>query len=1145
MKTTRKYSISGGRSLSLIGLGLVGMIVLTVSIAHDAIAQQPDAQYADVSQESSTEVPSNLGRKYMQEVSINENFVNAGILDVFERIESKTQFKFSYDNNDINKSLRFSIDARGMTVRDVLTVIANQTSLSFKQLNNDIIVRFQQKPEINKQAVEKTITGTITNQEGVTVPGVNVVLKGTAIGTVTGIDGRYSLNVPDDADTLIVSYIGYITQHVFIDGRTVIDVVIEEDVQALDEFVKIGYQTVRKSDLTGAVSVIDAKEAGAVSTNSVVESLQGLAPGVTVRNGGRPGQMGNIEIRGIGSFRNAAPLYIIDGMYADPNATINPNDIESIQILKDGSAAAIYGSRAANGVVIITTKKGQEGPTKVNVNAKVGLQQLPKRWDVMNAQEFAAMQRTQYENSGQIPPTSVGSDFNSDIDTDWQDEGFRQGYMQDYNVSLSGGSKNSSYMVSGSWFENKGVLIGNEFERASLRINSTSEKGMFFFGENLLLTHTTEEFPAEGNAFYDLPQLLPIIDVQNPAYIDEDLNPEGWGYGSPDAVTYAWNYPAINSLNKTYNNFAKIVGNAYAGLKFTDYLNYKFNVGVEASFDRSRNIRKDGIRSYAQSPVPNSITETRGQFTSVLLEHTVNFDKQFGLHEINAVAGFTQQESNANFTTGGRTDMLQFNDNYLSQIDAAIGEDVAFGGVTNSFIIRSWLGRINYQFDKRYLLTLTGRSDSDSRFGEEYRTGFFPSVAAGWRISNEDFFESKVINNLKLYGSYGILGINTIGPFEYSGFLNSNPRAVFGATQQVYAGAYMAQLFNPLLRWESRKMTSVGVTTSLWEDKLIATAEYYNNLSDDALVNVPLAGYLGNLGGNPAVNAASVRNSGFEFSATYRSYEKPFKWELSANLTTIKNEVVKIADTGEGSDYIQLTNSRIEVGQPIGEWYLIETDGIFQSESEVASHVDSEGNVIQPFAQPGDIRFVDHNNDGQITEDDRQFLGSPWPTLQTGMQFSASYRSFTLNVQLMGVFGHTIYNDVRRILDSYQNTNFRSDISPWTPTNTDTDDPRLALQEGDPAISDNNRAASDRWLEDGSYVRLRNIEIGYNLPSSTLKRVGFESVRVYVSAQNLLTFTNYSGLDPDVPGQGIGEQGFDAGNWPASRIFSIGLQCGF
>ncbi|MCA1762887.1 MAG: SusC/RagA family TonB-linked outer membrane protein, partial [Flavobacteriales bacterium] len=665
MKPTSNQCISVYWRLAKTGLSLMFFALLMGAAPNDGQAQQPDEQYATISKDSAKELGETPVRKYMQQVTLDANFVNAGILDVFARIESQTQFKFSYDNNDINKNLRFNIDAQGMTVSNVLSIIANQTSLSFKQMNNDIIVRFKkQKDEPREEAIEKTITGTITNVEGYTVPGVNVVLKGTAIGTVTDIDGKFELTVPDDADTLIVSYIGYVTQYIPINDRTTIDVVIEEDIQALEEFVKIGYQTVRKSDLTGAVSVIDTKKASAISTNSVVESLQGLAPGVTVRNGGRPGQMGTIEIRGIGSFRNAAPLYVIDGMYADPNATINPNDIESIQILKDGSAAAIYGSRAANGVVIITTKKGQEGPTKVNVNAKVGLQQLPKRWDVMNSREFAAMQRMQYENSGVTPPSSVSTDFDPSIDTDWQDEGFRPGHMQDYNVSLSGGSKNSSYMVSGSWFENSGVLIGNEFERASLRINSTSEKGMFFFGENLLLTHTTEEFPAEGNAFYDLPQMLPIIDVQNPDYVDPDLNPEGWGFGSPDAVTYAWNYPAINSLNKTYNTFAKIVGNAYAGLNFTDYLNYKFNVGVEASFDRSKNIRKDGIRSYAQSPVPNSVTDTRGQFTSILMEHTVNFDKKYGRHEINAVAGFTQQETNVNYTTGGRTDMLQFNDEY-------------------------------------------------------------------------------------------------------------------------------------------------------------------------------------------------------------------------------------------------------------------------------------------------------------------------------------------------------------------------------------------------------------------------------------------------------------------------------------------------
>lgn len=1129
----------------------VWILVLLVSVIPKGIDAQENVEYTQMIPAKKSPVSQDV--KNINDVIMTESLENLSILEIFKEIESSTNFRFAYDNNDLNKDLRITIDSEGKSIGDILSQLSNQTSLTFHQINNDIMARFKTKKEElkPKTAVDKTISGSVVDQNGQSVPGVNIVVKGTAIGTATDMNGKFFLVVPDNSDTLVVSYIGYITKEEIIGGRTTLTIQIEEDIRTLEEYVVIGYQTVRKQDLTGSVSVIDTRQAAEISTNSVVESLQGLAPGVTVKNGGKPGQMGDIEIRGIGSFRDKSPLYIIDGMYADPNSTINSNDIESIQILKDGSAAAIYGSRAANGVVIITTKKGKEGPAKISVSAKYGIQQMPKTWDVMNNQEFAAMQRRQYENSGLIPPPSVGSAFKSNINTDWQKEGYRTGKIQDYNATLSGGSKTSNYLVALSWFENEGVLIGNDFERVSLRINTSGKKGRFFFGENMVVTRTIDEAPATGNAFYDLPQLLPVIPVQDDALKNPSANnPGGWGYGTPAAPTYAWNYIAINDLFRNSSTFAKIVGNGYAGFDFTDYLQYKFNAGLEASFDRTKTVRKDGNWAFNQSPVPNQISEGRGTFSSVLLEHTLNFNKDFGKHHVDAVFGYTQQYFDHQTNFASRTNMQSFNGEYLTEIDAADGTDVAFGGVENRFLIKSLLGRANYIYDDRYLLTLTARRDGDSRFSEEYRYGFFPSVAAGWRISNESFFTSEKITNLQLYGSYGVLGINSIGPFEYAGFLNINPRVIFGPDQSVNTGAYLANLYNPDLRWESRRMINIGVTSNFLKDRLTVTLEVYNNLSEDALVAVPLAFYLGNLGGNPDVNAASIRNRGLEFSASYRQFEKTFKWEISGNVTTIQNEVMKIADTGVGSDYIQIGNSRSQVGHSLAEWYLRETDGIFQSIEEVNAHLNADGVLIQPNAKPGDIRFVDQNGDGQITDDDRTFRGSPWPTLQTGLQFNASYKQFSFSMQLAGVFGHMIYNDVRRVLDSYQNTNFRSKVNPWSPTNTNTDDPRIGLEadpsgnQVDPAIADNNIGTSDRWLENGSYVRLRNIEIGYNLPKTVLTKFKFESMRVYVSGQNLLTFTEYSGLDPDIPG-GINTIGFDGGNWPASRIISVGLQANF
>ncbi len=422
-----------------------------------------------------------------------------------------------------------------------------------------------------------------------------------------------------------------------------------------------------------------------------------------------------------------------------------------------------------------------------------------------------------------------------------------------------------------------------------------------------------------------------------------------------------------------------------------------------------------------------------------------------------------------------------------------------------------------------------------------YRSGFFPSVAIGWRLSEESFFNVSQVSDLKLRASWGQLGIVTVDSWDYIGFLNSNPRAIFGPDQAAFVGATQARLANEDLLWETRTSLNVGFDLGLFENQLYLSAEYYNALSEDVLVNLPIAWYLGNLGGDPALNAASIRNQGVEVTATYRSEPGAFKWNVSANLTTIKNTVEDVGNQGEGIDYLQTGITRSQVGRSVGEWYLLQTAGLFRNQSEINEYTNDEGTLIQPFAQPGDIRFVDVNGDGQINQADRTFRGSPWPTLQTGAQFNASYNEFTLNFQLVGTFGHQVLNGVRQILDSYQNTNFRSDIDPWSEDNPDGDDPRLGVSINDPGLIDNARLESDRWLENASYLRLRNIELGYMLPQSFNERVNIQSARVFLSAQNLFTITSYSGLDPDVTGNGILDRGFDNGNWPASRVFSLGL----
>jgi TonB-linked SusC/RagA family outer membrane protein len=1091
----------------------------------------------------------------LDEVKLSLSVDRASITQVLQEIEKRTDFVFAFTESVQNIEIDFTFAYDQASLRKILEEVSLRGRLQFKRINNTISVVHFPKDHSKQPPIVTvfTVSGKVTDDQNLPLPGVNIVLKNTTTGTTTDAEGQYTLSIADEEanGTLVFSFIGFATIEQAIAGRTIIDVALEQDVTSLDEVVVIGYQTVEKRDLTGAVSVIKPETAARVSANSLAESIQGLAPGVTVRNGGAPGQMAKIEIRGAASFSDTNPLYVIDGMIADANTTINMNDAESIQVLKDASAAAIYGSRAANGVIIITTKKGREGDPKVGFSAKYGLQRIPKRWNLMENQEFAATQRTLYQNSGLTPPLSVDAQFDPSINTNWQDEMLQTGTIEDYNLTLSGGTKSSAYLISGSYFRNEGVVIGHSFKRGSLRLNSSTTRGRVTFGENLVLTNTNEEKPREGNSFYDMPLMLPVIRVKDPAFISA-TNPEGWGIGHTNAVTYAYNPVAVNNLSLGTSNYAKLVGNAYVDVKIADWLTYRLNGGAEVSFDFHKSTRKLGIWQFNGAPKPSSVDEERARFLSLLLEHTLNFNKTFGDHKLNGVVGISDQHTTLDLTSGGRTDLQIYDGEYMTTINSAIGVATAGGERRIDNRIFGTLGRVHYGYRDKYMVTLTGRIDEDSRFGQNFRTGTFHSEALAWRISEEGFFNIDWINDLKFHASYGELGIVPLGSWDYTAYINNAPRAIFGVGQTPYVGITQAQLANRNLKWEERIVKNVGLDAGFLENRITLSVEAYNSLSKDALLELPVGGYLGNLGGNPFVNAGSVRNSGFEFTATYRNSNRQLKWDITANATTIKNTVEDVGSRGKGIDYIQIGNTRTKVGRSLGEWYLLRTDGLFQTQAEVDNYVSSTGGIIQPYSKPGDVKYIDLNGDGTINAEDRDFVGTPWPTLQGGMQFNASYNQFSLNVQLVSVFGYKVYNDVRKIMDGYQNTNFRKDINPWTESNTDTDDPRLG-RDTETGITQNNRGDSERWLENASYTRIRNIEIGYRLPATLLSKASLLNARIFVSGQNLLTFTKYTGLDPDVVGNTdpnnrqarILERGVDLGNWPASRVVSFGIQCEF
>ncbi len=994
---------------------------------------------------------------------------------------------------------------------------------------------------------QSTVSGRVVSTAGEALAGVTVVVRGTSNGASTDANGNFTLTLAPGQEngTLVFSYIGFRSQEVPIAGQTTVNVTLQSDEQALSEVVVIGYQTVRKEDLTGAVSVVDASDARRVTANTVAESLQGLAAGVTVRTTGAPGAGAKIDIRGTGTFGANEPLYVIDGMLSNATPDFNPNDIESIQVLKDASAAAIYGSRAANGVIIITTRRGKEGPLQITGNVKTGIQQFRKRWDLMNSTQFAELNRQAYAEVGVPPQTSVSTEFDPNVDTDWQEALMRTGSTQDYNLSLSGGSQTGTFLVSGNYFNNKGTIIDNSFERANFRINTTGERGRFSFGEFLLLSYTHDDY-LEGNPLVDMLRMLPTMPIQSSRYVGPN-NPEGWSVGDPVfANTFAENPIALQNLLQRDLYSYKIRGNAFVQFEILEGLAYKFNAGLESSFDNFRGFRRPGVIRQNTPNVRATADENRAQFLSTLFEHTVNFERQFGEHNVSAVAGISNQIFKYEQIYGQKQN-LPFNSagQYYTVLNQ--GDNPIVGSFRNEWAILGYLGRINYSFADKYLLSASFRRDGDSRFGPDYRWGNFPSVSVAWRISEEPFFTVPGVSDLKLRASYGALGNSEVlSPWQYFGRISPFPRAIFGPEQSIAPGAINIQLANQDLHWEEKKTTNFGVDAAFLNNRLSVTAEYFISETEDVLTNLPVPLTTGNAApagttSSPPVNAASLRNTGVELSATLRSAENPFQWDLNVNLTHIKNEVIGLGNLGEGRTYIQSGDARTQVGRAIGEWYVLKTDGIFQSQQEIDAH------RVQPNAKPGDIRYVDADGNGILDVDkDRTYVGSPWPDIQGGIVFNASYNNFTFSMQWYGVAGNKIYNRPRYWTDrGNENASYRSDYSPWTPTNTDTEDPRIGFGTTDPGIQLNARPDTDRWLEDGSYLRLRNLEIGYNLPVTLLQGIGVQTARVSLSGQNLVTFTKYTGLDPDIVGVNIFERGLDNGQYPALRIFSLGVQFGF
>lgn len=977
-----------------------------------------------------------------------------------------------------------------------------------------------------------TVRGVVTDTQGEPLVGVTVQVEGTSTGTVTDMDGNFVLqNVPSNA-TLEVSYVGMTTQVVSLNGRTSVRITLDEDAELLEEVVVIGYQTIRKADLTGSVSVFNPDEMKNTIVTGTVGDALGTLPGVTVRTAGAPGREGKVEIRGTGTFGNSTPLYVVDGVVSGANRDFNFNDIESIQVLKDASAAAIYGSRAGNGVIIITTKQGKEGKMKIDVSSRATMQWLP-RYNLTNRDQWIELNDLAFANAGRQPANHF------DGNTDWQEEVFKTGIVQDHNISFSGGNSGSRYFISGNYQHNSGTTIGTQSERFTLRSNTSATRDFgdnvtFRIGENITLSHFAVD-ELNTNPIVDVYRMLPTI----PVYDENNAARGGYGYGDGSRdVTFGTNPFAKEDFEDTKNSNLRVRGNLFTELELLKALKYRFNLGFDFSNDRHSYLRKEGYWTYNQPYDPSSLNKNQAQYQGLVFDNTLEYNKKFGKHDISAVLGTSYFTSTYEQIWGTKNDVLMTSDGrYFDTLDAALSNPKT-GNYRDLQKLFSVFGRVNYNYDERYLLSFTMRRDESSKFSPDNRVGYFPSVSAGWRISNEDFFESSWIDDLKIRANYGVLGNSNIGVWDWVSFITTFPQAVFGTGQNVHTGMTQIRLANNDLKWERLTQLNVGFDAMLLNNRLNLAVDYFLKETKDVLAPMQILMVTGNNGGNPYVNAVTLQNTGVELSATWRDrINSDFGYSINVNGSFLKNKITEIAYNLK--QFTQWDTKSLP-GEPIGEWYLIKTDGLFRTQEEVYAHTNSEGKIIQPDAKPGDVKYIDYNDDGIITDDDRQHCGSTIPKFELGMNLGFEYKNFDLQIQMGGAFGHKSFNGPRSAFDRFDdNSNYRVSYDPWTPENPNAKDPRPIY-----ADSRNVRGNQDRWLENGSYLKVKQMALGYNLPKSMLGST-FSNIRVYVNAQNLITFTSYTGLDPEFLNTNIWDRSYDGGYYPNPYGVTFGAQISF
>ncbi|KAA9036654.1 TonB-dependent receptor [Ginsengibacter hankyongi] len=1079
------------------------------------------------------------------------------IKSVLTEIEKNSELKFMYSPELINSSRKVSISAKNEEVSKILNRVLQPLGIRYEVVNSYIILIRNREgdslyiPELNslfnEKVLLKVITGSVLTEEGQPLQGVSVTAKGTQIGTSTDAKGNFSLNVDESATTLVFTYVGYISSEVSIVNRQTVSIVLHAETKGLNEVVVIGYGTQKKSNLTGSVSSISERDIKAVAITSPDQALEGKAPGVQVtQNSSAPGGGTTIRIRGGNSIQGGnEPLYVIDGVpvYNDNGnsgaslnglSSISPGDIASIEILKDASATAIYGSRGANGVVLITTKRGKSGQANINFEVYHGIQNVRRKYPLLNGSEFAKLVNEANTNVGSNPVYTQQQIDSIGVGTDWQNQIFRTAPISNYYLSANGGDEKTQYAISGSYFKQEGIVLNSDFERSSFRLNLDRKlTSKLKVGNSLTFSHSmsnrssTDGFlGSPGQVISNTLQISPTVPVYNSdgSYTLQNIS---GGQLTDNPV-------ALAKDSKSLINVNRVLGNVYGEYDIIPGLRLKVLVGIDGVFQKGNNYLPKSVLSGFQQGGLASISNT--QSISWLNENTLTYDKDFNeIHHLTFLAGYTQQANRTEYSYAASRNFINDNLGYnnLGAGSVALSPNSGVG----TWGLTSYLGRINYGYKDKYLLTLTGRVDGSSRFGVNNRYGFFPSGAAAWRMNKEDFIKNlHIFSDLKLRVSYGLTG-NQEGIGNYPSLaLLSVQNYVLG--NQISSGVGPSQIANPDLKWESTSQSDVGLDISFFNNRLSLTADAYIKHTKDLLLNITIPGTSGY--SSALKNIGEVENKGVEFGINSENIAGAFKWTTDFNISFNKNTVLNIGNVsqifaGQTANIAQNVSSGIiEVGKPLGSFYGYVTDGVFQASDKIASSA-------QPSAKPGDRRYKDLNGDNKINDNDRTILGQAQPKFLGGITNNFSFKGFELSVFLQGVYGNSILNANRFELEYLSGTTNqdRDMLNRWTPTNTNTDIPRASVNR--PA-----NVISNRQVEDGSYLRLKNIQLAYNLPENALKLAKIRSLKIYVSAQNYITWTRYSGYDPEVNryGQDNVSQGFDYGSYPAAKTILFGLNLG-